>query len=536
MSFTETMHSDPFSSCYSVRYSGHSLGDASAARAVQTMAAQALTNLGDEGVSLAVPGAGGEYSLEHQVEALLELNANLHQEMQLRTTQLQQALDYEASLKRVTDRVRDSLDEHQILQTAVQELATVLGANGCNAALYDFQQGTSTVRYEYTASVPAIQGRVAKMNNAPELYQQLLQGQFFQFCSLTPHPERGRVAMLACPILDDQGVLGDLWIINQKDYGFSELEIRLVQQVVNQCAIAIRQARLYQASQTQVKMLERLNQLKDDFLSTVSHELRTPMTNMKMAIEMLAVLLERNHSYQPDLPPKVQLEDARVMHYLKILKDECQREINLINDLLDLQQFESNAQELTLHPIDLYTWLPQVVEPFYTRTHKRHQSLALQVGEALPILSSNAACLSRILAELLNNACKYTPEGEAIALQVDVVAADLWMTVKNTGVTIAPSELPRIFEKFYRIPNSDPWSQPGTGLGLALVQSLVNRLGGSIRASSDPQATRFTVVLPLHPEDVPLAVPAPMLHAPATPSAQLPLQTLVEPRVSLESV
>ena len=73
---------------------------------------------------------------------------------------------------------------------------------------------------------------------------------------------------------------------------FEELEIRLVQQVSNQCAIALRQSRLYQAAQAQVEELERLNQLKDDFLSTVSHELRTPMANIKMATQMLEITLK----------------------------------------------------------------------------------------------------------------------------------------------------------------------------------------------------------------------------------------------------
>ncbi len=73
------------------------------------------------------------------------------------------------------------------------------------------------------------------------LYQ-LLQGQYFQFCEITPDAVRSQVAILACSIVDDQGVLGDLWLFKQKEDSFNELEIRLVQQVANQCAIAIRQA------------------------------------------------------------------------------------------------------------------------------------------------------------------------------------------------------------------------------------------------------------------------------------------------------
>lgn len=229
-------------------------------------------------------------------KALQQLNTDLDYQVQERTAQLQQALDFEATLKRITDKVRDSLDESQILQTVVQELALVLDIICCDTALYNLVDCTSTICYEYTVEddegtlkTPSSIGRVVQMADVPDVYRQLLQGQYFQYCDLTLDPIRSQVAVLSCPIVDDRGVLGDLWLFNHKNDAFDELELRLVQQVANHCAIAIRQARLYQTATAQVESLEKLNQLKDDFLSTVSHELRTPITNMKMALQMLKV-------------------------------------------------------------------------------------------------------------------------------------------------------------------------------------------------------------------------------------------------------
>ncbi len=188
--------------------------------------------------------------LYHQVQ---QLNSDLERQVTERAEELQTALEVEASLKRITDRVRDSLDVNQIMLTAVQELTEALGAKGSNTALYNLEQRTSTIYYEYNSSnsaIPAYQGRVSQMDAFPEVYNQLLRGQYFQFCSMIPNPDRGYVAMLACPIVDDRGVLGDLWLINGCDYGFNDIEIRLAQQVANQCAIAIRQARLYEAAQS----------------------------------------------------------------------------------------------------------------------------------------------------------------------------------------------------------------------------------------------------------------------------------------------
>ncbi|MBP0043879.1 MAG: HAMP domain-containing histidine kinase [Roseofilum sp. SBFL] len=436
-----------------------------------------------------------------------------------RTSQLEQALEFEAMLKRITDKVRDSLDETQIWQTAVRELTLVLGIKGCNASLYDLDKGTSTICSEYAATIPAIHGRVAKLAKFPELYQQLLRGQYFQFCSLLPNPERGRSAMLACPIFDNQGVLGDLWLVHHAEYQFSELELRLVQQVANQCAIAIRQARLFQSSQAQVKELEKLNHLKDDFLSTVSHELRTPVSNMKMAIRMLHISLERYMTSEINPPPETphpQREglEKKLTHYLQILGAECEREINLINDLLDLQRLENQEAPSELDRINLAEFMEKVLPSFRDRSHHRQQHLLIKIADDIPDFLSETFSLERVIAELLNNACKYTPPEESIQFKAwleepleflppnhDAIMTrpKLWIEVKNTGVEIAQSELDRIFDKFYRIPSADPWKQGGTGLGLALVKKLTERLGGKIEVNSgsDIPFVAFTIVLPI---------------------------------------
>jgi len=433
--------------------------------------------------------------LYHQIQ---QLNADLEAEVERRTVQVRTAAEFESMLKRITDKVRDSLDESQILQTAMRELAQVLELGGCNTALYDLEEETSTISHEYTNFIPAYRGRVAQMNDFPEIYSQLRQGQYFQFCSLIPNPARGQVALLACPIFVDsessaegtQQVLGDLWLINHKDHIFNEFEIRLVQQVANQCAIAIRQARLYQAAQGQVHELERLNRLKDEFLSTVSHELRTPISNVKMAIHMLK---------RAGTPEKRQ-------RYFEILEAECQREADLINDLLDLQKLEVSSYPITVSPIILPDWIPSVVEPFQSRISTYQQHLDVVCPPTLPLLCTDADILQRILAELLNNACKYTPSDHTIELGVysneevvDPLGRSLppgITVITRNQAEIPASELPHIFEKFYRVPNADPWKQGGTGLGLALVQKLVEQLGGSIHAASQDGWTTFTITVP----------------------------------------
>lgn len=435
-----------------------------------------------------------------QIERLLKhLNSELERQVQERTAQLQQALDFEAGLKRITDKVRDSLDESQILQAAVQELALVLGLICCDTALYDIGLATSTVRYEFTnvevegfVCSPSSLGQVISMATLPEIYCQLLQGEYFQFCEIDLNSSR-HLTILACPIADDRGVLGDLWLFKPQQDAFSELEIRLVQQVTNQCAIAIRQARLYQASQVQIQEMKKLDQLKDSFLSTTSHELRSPVANMRMAIRMLKIALAQERAAEVK-----KLEKAgSVDRYLQILNAECDREINLIDDLLDLQRLEAGEQPLAVEPIRLQDWLPEVVAPFQERACDRQQTLQINLSSDLPVLVSDPAILERILTELLNNACKYTPIAGQITVQVQAQPDLMQLQVFNTSIEFTTSELAYIFDKFYRIPNSDPWKQGGTGLGLALVQKLTEHLGGMITVESTAGQLYFTVELPL---------------------------------------
>lgn len=443
-----------------------------------------------------------------------QLNNDLEQQVEERTAQLRQMLAFEALLKRITDRVRDSLDETQIMQTAVDELKRELCLGCCDIALYNIEQRVSVIAYENTGTLPPAKYQPILMAHYADIYTQLLSGKHGHFCQ-TPadqvRPITGNVTILACPIQDNQEVMGDLWLQKPCWKTFSDDEILLVEQVANQCAIAIRQSRLYQAAHKQVQELEKLNRLKDDFLSTVSHELRTPITNIKMAAQMLELVIQQN-----------QLTDPRVDRYMKILQDECNQEINLVNDLLDLQHLDAGTQPLTISEIRLQDWIPHIAESFIDRVSAQQCSLQIEIPAGFPSLFSDLSSLKRIVVELLNNACKYTPPGETIAISVQIVetsqppnhrtqalhltptldflnAVDkVLLLISNSGVEIPEAEIPRIFDKFYRITGSDRWKHGGTGLGLALVKRLTEHLQGSIEVRSGDQQTCFAIELPLY--------------------------------------
>ncbi len=268
----------------------------------------------------------------------------------------------------------------------------------------------------------------------------------------------------------------------------TELKLRKLYQQVQSFNIGLerqvqeRTAQLHE----QMQQLQQLNQLKDDFLSTVSHELRTPLTNIKMAIQML----------------QIATTSERRDRYLQILQSECDREVTLINDLLDLQRLEAGRDSIALETVQLHQWLPPIVASFHDRALARQQTLQLDIAPVT--LTTDPTKLKRILMELLNNACKYTPPAgmitvtaRALASTTELNAANgVEFVVNNFGSEIPATDLKRIFEKFYRIPSSDRWQQGGTGLGLAIVQKLVEHLGGHIRAESGAGQTTFTIEIP----------------------------------------
>jgi PAS domain S-box-containing protein len=252
--------------------------------------------------------------------------------------------------------------------------------------------------------------------------------------------------------------------------------------------------------ESQMAELQEINQLKDDFLNTVSHELRTPLTNIKMAIRMLELTLDQNDR----AAVATESETNHTIRYLKILREQCDRQASLINDLLDLQRLNANAYTIDLSTVYLQRFLPEIVENFQARAQEHQQTLQIDVAPDLLPVMTDATGLSRIITELVNNAIKYTPADERITVTVQRLKQTLSSTtpivqfqIVNSGVEIPPTELPRIFDQFYRVPSADRWRQGGTGLGLTLVKKLINHLGGSIQVTSSQGQTCFTVELPV---------------------------------------
>ncbi|MEH2063169.1 MAG: response regulator [Nostoc sp.] len=309
------------------------------------------------------------------------------------------------------------------------------------------------------------------------------------------------IADSATPLRDNSGVITGAVLVFRDD---------TQRRLIEERNLAAERA---QQLEIQVAELQRLNQLKEDFLATTSHEMRTPLSNIKMAISVLENILDQ----QGILNLKASSPSESVGYYLTILREQCEQELDLVDNLLYIRMLDADVYPLELTSIQLQNWLPHVAEYFQERALARQQTLQVSVPSDLPPLVSDLASLTEIVSELLNNACKYTPPDGEITLDVQVIyttksfinengESDILdnlqvpyfeITISNSGVIIPKKEQSRIFEPFYRIPQSDRWQQSGTGLGLGLVKKLVKYLEGMIEVTSFQGWTRFIVKMPL---------------------------------------
>ncbi|MFS0513442.1 GAF domain-containing protein [Nostoc sp. UIC 10607] len=248
------------------------------------------------------------------------------------------------------------------------------------------------------------------------------------------------------------------------------------------------QAKLHERTRQYVEQLRKLNELKDEFLSNMSDRLRYPLTNMLMSIRNLRL---------PGIAPE------RQARYIDILEQECTKEINLINDLLTLQKLESPHEAPQLESIDLNTRIQDIAASFEKKLAEKGLKISVDLPQESLKLQTELESFDRILQELLTNACKYSEHDTIVHLEaahrVDQQIDQVIIKVTNTGRAISQEEATYIFDKFRR--GKGRWT-PGTGLGLALVKSLVQHLNGAIAVESlqilDSQQSEicFTLTLP----------------------------------------
>jgi two-component system phosphate regulon sensor histidine kinase PhoR len=231
--------------------------------------------------------------------------------------------------------------------------------------------------------------------------------------------------------------------------------------------------------------LRRLERLRQEFVANVSHELKTPLSIIKACVETLldSAMDDPHHRRQ----------------FLEQLDAQSNRLHLLILDLLSLARIESGNELFDVQPLLISEIVEACLERHHPRVETKQQVLAVvppDDGEPLTVLADEEA-LEQILDNLLDNAVKYTAEGGRVSIRWRREGEQVCLEVSDTGIGIPESDLPRIFERFYRVDKARSRELGGTGLGLSIVKHLAQAMHGSVRAASRlGQGTTFTVCLP----------------------------------------
>ncbi len=241
------------------------------------------------------------------------------------------------------------------------------------------------------------------------------------------------------------------------------------------------------ASSLQLENEELLNaiRIKNEFLQSVGQELRTPLSAMKTALTLLE---------SPNIrPPQRQ-------RYMELLKQECDRQGALITSVLDLLQLETFEEQPTIQPLRMVDVVPGVVSTYQPLAQEKGVMLAYTIPENLPAVSCLNSWLRQIVINLLHNGIKFTQKGGQVWVRGRAQGDYVQLEFRDTGIGIAPTDIPRIFDRFYRVRHSpDLQYASGAGLGLSIVQQLLLRCGGSISVQSrQGEGTVFNVLLPVY--------------------------------------
>lgn len=234
---------------------------------------------------------------------------------------------------------------------------------------------------------------------------------------------------------------------------------------------------------------EKLDQARREFVANVSHELRTPLTTIKSYVEAL----DDGALEEPQLANR----------FVGVIRNETERMIRLVTDLLQLSRLDSKQARLRMQLVEVSELLEEVMDRFSFQFRSKKISANIEVDPRIPSVVMDRDQIDQVLDNLVSNAMKYTPEQGRIELLASLMddGEQVSITVKDNGMGIPKQDLERIFERFYRVDKARSRSMGGTGLGLSIAREMVKAHGGTIGIESEwNEGTSVTFTLPVDPE------------------------------------
>lgn len=226
-------------------------------------------------------------------------------------------------------------------------------------------------------------------------------------------------------------------------------------------------------------------QTRREFVANVSHELRTPLTNVKSYAETIL-------SAGDDLPPELR------NNFLGVIVSEADRMTRIVKDLLTLTKFDYGKMEMNISRFSFAEAVQNVHKAVALDAQNHGHTLTLDCPDDLPSVDGDRERIEQVIMNIVSNAIKYTPDGGKIAITAGTAGKSVFVRISDNGIGIPEKDLPRLFERFYRVDKARSRESGGTGLGLSIAKEILNQHKGDIRIESVyGEGTDVTITLPI---------------------------------------
>ena len=283
---------------------------------------------------------------------------------------------------------------------------------------------------------------------------------------------------LAVPIQQDGIITGLITLETQHNIEINREDIAFVERLSDRAAVAIKNAKLYEAIQD-------ANKAKSEFISLVAHELRVPMTSIKGYTDLMNAGLAGPLSDQQK-------------QFLEVIRRNLTRMSSLISDLSDINHIESGRMKFDLQPLDLREVVADVTDSLRERIGNRQQTLHIEIEDDLPLVFADTTRIAQVVSNLLSNANKYTQDGGEIVLKAWPNGRFAYVSIQDNGLGISEENQQKLFTEFFRAEDKAVREQAGWGLGLSIVRRMVEAQNGEVTFESKlGEGSTFTFTIPL---------------------------------------
>jgi len=416
----------------------------------------------------------------------------------------EEVLREETRVLELLNRTGTLIAAHLDLQALVQSItdaATQLTGARFGAFFYNVvnQHGESFLLYTLSGAPREAFDKFGMPRNTP-LFGSTFRGEGIVRCfDVTQDPRYGTMSphhgmpkghlpvrsYLAVPVMLRSGeVIGGLFFGHPDAGIFTERTERIMTGVAAQAAIAIDNARLYEAERAARAEAERVSLIKDEFLATLSHELRTPLNAILGWSQVLRTRFQQDED----------LEEG-----LSVIERNTKIQTQLIEDLLDMSRITSGKLRLDVQRVELQDVIKAAVASVRQAADAREIRLHVVLDPLAGPVRGDPTRLQQCVWNLLTNAIKFTSKGGRVQVSLQRVESHVEVCVVDTGIGVTPEFLPHVFERFRQLDATTTRKHGGLGLGLSIVKSLVELHGGAVRAESagEGHGAVFCIELPL---------------------------------------